>query len=386
MNLNEKNILIVSPQSWGNVLLAKHHYAIELAKKGNNVYYLNPVEENKLKLSPRIKFHKIHEYPGLTIINHNLNFPYLIKFHFYILYKFLIKKHIKKIEKDIEKEIGKALDIVWSFDLSNYCCLSFWNKKSFKIYHPVDEPRIPDSWEASKNANAIFSVTSEILNKFKDHQAPKYLVNHGVSEIFINSFSKYQNHHNKIKIGLSGNFTRPDIDYSTLTIIIEQNPNIEFHFWGPDSVNNNNITASVEPIIFEKINNLKKLSNVVFYGTVKQDELAKGLNKMDGLLIIYDIEKDQSKGTNYHKVMEFLSTGRVIISNNISFYNQLPGLIEMINERDNNKNLPDLFKTVISNIQEYNLPDMETLRHGYARENTYSKQIEIIENLISNIS
>jgi hypothetical protein len=43
---------------------------------------------------------------------------------------------------------------------------------------------------------------------------------------------------------------------------------------------------------------------------------------MDAFLICYDVEKDQSKGTNYHKVMEYLAYGRPIVSNTISMYRE----------------------------------------------------------------
>ena len=51
--------------------------------------------------------------------------------------------------------------------------------------------------------------------------------------------------------------------------------------------------------------------------------------------------------------MEYLSTGKVIISNNITTYQNI-NLIEMTNSRQNNDDLPQLFKTVINNLEIYN--------------------------------
>ena len=53
---------------------------------------------------------------------------------------------------------------------------------------------------------------------------------------------------------------------------------------------------------------------------VNPEILAKEFLRMDAFLICYDVEKDQSKGTNYHKVMEYLAYGRPIVSNYISRY------------------------------------------------------------------
>ena len=100
----------------------------------------------------------------------------------------------------------------------------------------------------------------------------------------------------------------------------------------------------------------------------------------------YDILKDQSKGTNYHKVMEYLSTGKVVVSNNITTYKPLPNLVIMTKERDNNDNLPALFKEVINKLDYYNSDDLKIERTQFANSNTYSNKIINIENLLKNIN
>ena len=42
MQFINKKIIIISPESWGINFVSKHHYAKELANKGNEVYFLNP--------------------------------------------------------------------------------------------------------------------------------------------------------------------------------------------------------------------------------------------------------------------------------------------------------------------------------------------------------
>ena len=67
------------------------------------------------------------------------------------------------------------------------------------------------------------------------------------------------------------------------------------------------------------------------------EELAVAYQNADAFLICYDVIKDQSKGTNYHKVLEFISTGKVVISNNITTYYNNPHFVQMVKESDNNK-------------------------------------------------
>lgn len=48
-SFNNKTILIISPEPWGKMMISKHHYALELAKLGNEVYFLNPPNNNSIK-------------------------------------------------------------------------------------------------------------------------------------------------------------------------------------------------------------------------------------------------------------------------------------------------------------------------------------------------
>jgi hypothetical protein len=115
---------------------------------------------------------------------------------------------------------------------------------------------------------------------------------------------------------------------------------------------------------------------------LKTAELAEQLNSMDILLICYDIEKDQSKGTNYHKVMEYLSTGKVIVSNNITTYSSEPDLVRMSKERSGNKELPVLFRDTVANLRSYNSPELMEKRKNFARQNSYRNQLELINEKI----
>src|SRR5215475_10747584 len=107
-SLNNKTILILSPQSWGKMMLSKHHYAIALARKGNKVFFLNPPDNHKWSLAggkSRIKFEPLKEYPGLTLIWHQLYFPYNIKFHWRSGWNALIKKQVHAILRSIGQPI-----------------------------------------------------------------------------------------------------------------------------------------------------------------------------------------------------------------------------------------------------------------------------------------
>ena len=81
--------------------------------------------------------------------------------------------------------------------------------------------------------------------------------------------------------------------------------------------------------------------------------------------------------------MEYLSTGKIIISNNISTYKDRPDLIQMVKERTDNHQLPALFKKVISHLEEYNSPKLQSGRIEFALNNSYAKQLDVIEKIIA---
>jgi glycosyltransferase involved in cell wall biosynthesis len=379
--LKNKTILILSPQSWGKMFVSKHHYAVELARYGNTVYFLNPPEQEKNKRSG-IDIESTALHPDLYIIHHRLSFPYNLKFRFMPLFHFLMKRHIKKILQAMEHKP----DIIWSFDLGNLYPFRFFPEKAIKIFHPVDEPLNKTALQSARGAQFIFSVTREILEKYSAFSVPKHFINHGVSEVFLKQHSFKRPAGDPVRVGFSGNFLRPDIDRPVLLQIITENSEIIFECWGSYEVSQSNIAGSDDKDTREFIASLKAATNVILHGPVSSERLAEEMQQMDVFLICYDILKDQSGGTNYHKVMEYLSNGKVIISNNITTYKDENGLIEMVSERDSNYAMPKLFGNVVNNLNYYNNAVHIAKRISFARQNLYLRQIERIELFIINSS
>jgi glycosyltransferase involved in cell wall biosynthesis len=375
-SIHGKTILVISPQFWGSMLLSKHHYALELARSGNEVYFLNPPKAG----GGRAEGIKITRHPtvhNLWIIEHQLPFPYVIKFHFKSLFHLLMRPHLR----NVLRKIGKSPDIIWSFDLGNLYPLDYFAQSSFKIFHPVDEPVDSEAIKAGKGADLILSVTEEILSKYYNYPIPKHIINHGVASDFFSFSEPVLKGRKSIRVGFSGNLLRTDIDHETFLTIIRRNPDIIFECFGSYTNAQSNIGGTESEITDLFIGSLKTEPNVVLHGVLPIDKLAGEYQRMDAFLICYDVEKDQSRGTNYHKVLEYLSTGKAIVSNNITAYEK-KGLLVMATSRDNNKELPSLFKEVVHNLTYYNGYDLQEFRRSYAYDNLYSRQIERIAKLI----
>jgi hypothetical protein len=163
--------------------------------------------------------------------------------------------------------------------------------------------------------------------------------------------------------------------------IVKSHPEIIFDCWGEyqgDSHATNK--EKLETDFF--IESLKSFSNVKLHGLLNPDNLAKAFLNVDAFLICYDVVMDQSKGTNYHKVMEFISTGKIIISNNITMYNDSPNLIQMVESRTNNLLLPELFSKIMANLDYYNSINYQKERRDFAKNNSYFNQLLLIDQIL----
>lgn len=368
---------MISPQSWGKMFLSKHHYALELAKLGNKVYFLSPPDQRSMAFYNSIRVNGKTE--NLFLIDHQLFFPYSVKFKSMPLFHWLMRFHVK----NILKRIGE-IDIVWSFDIGNLYPLPFFASTVFKIYHPVDEPESKQSIKAAEGANIIFSVTAEILKKYELYSISKRLINHGLSSDFLIDQDDIEKD-DVIRIGYSGNLLRKDIDRRILLSIVQQNERILFNFWGAID-NSSNIGATLNDESSNFINSLKKYPNVILHGQVDTKQLAKEIQSMDAFLICYDIRLDQSKGTNYHKIMEYLSTGKVVISNNVTAYNNMEHLVQMPLCRDNNDELPNLFNQIMRDLKFFNSHELTSRRKAFAKENLYKNHVLQVEKDLDSVN
>lgn len=359
------------------MFISKHHYAVELAKAGNTVYYMEGplwpqgnIGKTVVKLEPT-------EFDNLHVIRHWLPYPAFIKHKFEWLHLLLIKKHIDKVLK----HIGRKVDVVWSFDISNTLPLSAFPADMVKIFMPVDEPKKRNYIEGAKTAQAIFSVTQEILDMYKPSGVPEKFLNHGVADAFIvQEISDKVN--TPVNVGLSGNFLRPDLDWDTILAVISNHPDVVFNFYGTTSTDGANLTAVKHLNLDPALEQLKIMPNVQLHGLVNKERLTIELKRMDAFFICYDIDKDASSGTNYHKVLEYLATGKVIVSNNITTYANTPELLSMPQERNNGK-LVALFGDVIKNLDKYNSYERQKARIDFAKHHTYTSNIKKIESFVT---
>lgn len=368
MILSKKKILLISPERWGVSMLSKHHYAIALAKRGNLVYFLNPPSKGLKKVELTLT-----DIPGLTLVdysqtirglNHILSvFPKL----FSLLSVFDIRKIINRL--------SFQPDIVWSFDPFRFQHLRLF-RASVTLFHPVDFFRTDIDLVPARHADIIFSVARPILERYRSLGVPTFFVNHGISQMYFEQKVVNEKRDQTIRCGYVGNLLSSGIHWPNLIQIIAENASVEFHVIGPHSKSN---LGSVKNT--EHVEEIKKYKNVILYGELPPIEVAKVVQAFDLFLICYDPETVGDVVSNSHKILEYLSTGKVVVSSRMRTYDNLANeLFEMVQE---SSQLPQRFKGVVENIAFYNSSERQAKRIAFARMNSYENQINAIEQLLS---
>lgn len=354
-----KKILVFSPQPWGHIFISKHHYALELSKD-NEVYFISAAQES---LGTGSNWTKVSD--SLSVLDFSIPVPNIIKFKWPALYKQIWKLFAGRILS----RISTSFDVIIDFG-----CYQFYDSNDFitakrKIYFPVDD--YDNLTLSNRGCREIFSVSINLIEKFKRGGLNPKFINHGLSVDFAKIIAEAKQEtttqvDGKIRIGYAGNLYISFLDVPVFMNIIRDNPDIEFHLFG----NSGNPGAS-SPFL-EWYRFISTADNVKLRGLVSPSDLAREYKKLDGFILCYKPDYLNYHAENSHKVFEYLSTGKVLISTYLSIYDGSP-LIEM-SPKDQNEELQSVFKRVVSDIDLYNTEEIDANRKALAFENTYDKQ------------
>lgn len=368
MILKNKIILLISPEPWNHIFVSKHHYATHLAYRGNKVYFLNPPSgKSTVEATDFNNVWSVH-YTG---------FRKGLRFYPAFLQRYFI---LKKFEA-IENLCDVKFDIVWAFDNSVFYDFSALEESIFCISHIVDLNQHFQTALAAKTADVCFAVSNSILRRLNEYQANSYFINHGyndknVENKLINEFDGT----GKLKAIYAGNLSMAYLDWDVLLKIAVNNTTTDFIFIGPggedfDVVQNS--THRSKKLCYE-------LENTHFIGKVNSCELHALYSQADILLISYQ-EKYHIDQSNPHKMMEYLGAGKVVVATKTQEYKGLAKR-ELIAMSDKNKDLPQLFETVLKDLEQWNSVAKREKRIDFAADNSYSKQIYRVEHILSNFT
>jgi hypothetical protein len=361
-----KVIYILSPQSWDHIKISKHHYALELAKN-NTVYFISPPLHGKRLAHTATAVNK-----NLKVIGYTIPSPGLLRFKFPALYKWLVRFYLIRLLKS-------------NFPPGDFCidfgCYQLFDSVQFfparyKIFFPVDdfESLKPDL----RGCNIVFTVSTNIHQKYAPGVC--YFINHGLSDDFA-SISLQSLERNewkpkeKIRVGYAGNLFLKFIDTVTLRQLITTNPRVDFNFFGSHA-HNPEIDWHHQWNEF-----LIRSDNVILQGQLNTSQLAEKYGDMDIFLLCYQPDYKNYHGENSHKVLEYLSTGKILVSTYLSLYQD--SKLMVMSPKDKNEALVSLFARVVAHLNEYNTPEQMRARKIFALANTYAMQLDKMASIIS---
>ncbi|MFL5810755.1 MAG: hypothetical protein ACJ749_14630 [Flavisolibacter sp.] len=356
-----KTILVISPESWDHLFVSKHHYSMELARAGNLVCFLNPPVSSG-RATPDVQ--PVDGFQNLFVITYKVFFRGMR-----FLPRFMMRAMERRFVGLIEKRINKKFDIVWNFENSRFYDLGFAGKNVLKLYHQVDHVQKFHPEIAAKTADIVLAVNTPILEELKPYNPLSFKIPHAYqgnlssqAEAVLNNNYVYKKPV-RLKAYYIGNLDFYVIDKALLEKLVAAFPNIDFILVGPYKTDGETYTR------------LHQYKHVTFSGTVPSHRIPDLLADADLLFFVHDPKLISSS----HKMLEYLGSGKLIVSTFLKEYEQHR---ELLNMADSREDYIDCFKNALENIEALNSPGRMKMRIDFAMEHSYQRQIALIENLL----
>ncbi|MBK9421159.1 MAG: glycosyltransferase [Flavobacteriales bacterium] len=124
---------------------------------------------------------------------------------------------------------------------------------------------------------------------------------------------------------------------------------------------------------------LRSLPNVHFTGALPYDEVPIWLEAMDVLLIAYDLEAQGTRATSSHKLLEYLASGKVVISSYLEDHVQLSDLLVMTKQ---GQRITERVDEALDDLPQLNAEKLRLARKAYAASRSYSGYLHKIGDLL----
>lgn len=353
-----KRILIVSPEAWTHHFVSKHQFAVLLASLGNNVFFLDPPGQTA-SCEPT-------KYEGLFVLSYKPGLRGLNRLPVFAA-RWLWKRDIA----GLKHLAGGGFDIIWSFDPYRFQDLRMFGAQA-TLYYAAD-------WHAGRKlerlicgtAGIVLSPSTLILDAI-DTRRPKMKVSHGVAQYFFEQTQPMTlpGRADKVKVGYVGNLRIRSIDKQLVLATVQQHPEVDFIFAG-------DATAVKGDDVWD---NVFALPNAYCTGPLDNRQVPAFLAACDVLTIFYNTALFRREASNSHKILEYLSSGKPVVSTPVAEYENMPELLCIPNTYSD---FAALFARVLTNLPEYSTAAQQQQRILYAAARRYESVLsEIDANLV----
>ncbi|SLN74538.1 hypothetical protein TRL7639_04546 [Falsiruegeria litorea R37] len=348
---------VISPQPWAGFHVSKHHYAIALADCGWRVVFIDPPTD--LGSAGRIEMHAT-DIPGITSLRYQTFFPYKLKFRARWLFDRLMRRQARRLVT----KVGKP-DLVWDFDNA----YQFRDLRPFSakttLFHLVDDVSSPNM--GTKHADHLFYLHPSFATHAGGVVHPDHHVGHGLGrahETAARNTDFGTPNPDQPHIGFVGNLAAAWIDWDAIEIMLTRHPQARFTFWGPHPAPDAANTALTQIVA---------RPNAFLPGLTAPAQILTQASSVDVWLVPFIADKLLGGPLNSHKILEYLSTGKVVVMSWLDAYSGNP-LVHMLPDRHSTA-LAEVLDQVLANLSTANnLQSMEE-RRAYAMARTYDQHL-----------
>ncbi|MDN4164760.1 glycosyltransferase [Cytophagales bacterium LB-30] len=357
MKLENKNILLISPEPWEHLFVSKHHYATHLAERGNKVFFLGPPEDE----------YSLQEtqFSNLWRLGYK-GFPKGIRFYPSFVQRWLIRRKFEYLQQMTKTKF----DLVWSFDNSVFYDFSALSKNVFCISHIVDLNQNFQTAKAASTANLCIGVIPKIVMRLNIHNPKTILITHGTKE-WKNSSDKIMAlpGSNSIKAVYAGNLAMPFIDWIILKTLFGKHPDVDFILVG------SNHEVAERTLCNNKFNNL------FFLPQVSSKVLSGYLKAADILLLAYTSQYYENYASP-HKLLEYFASGKTIVATwSDEYQKQYEESLILMSKSPEEFDVH--FTEVKQNFKIWNTSEKALKRINFALANTYVQKINQVEKALT---
>ncbi|MBK9758712.1 MAG: hypothetical protein IPO90_01765 [Flavobacteriales bacterium] len=359
MDLRGKNILIISPEGWRGLHMSKHHVAQGLMARGNHVFWWGPVRAHHENVPPP-EHGGVREVSSKHWLKGVNRLPRLIHRWYY-----------GRMIRLLEEQAGARFDIIWCFDTSRMQW--FPDHPAFRLLHLVDYDILYHGHGLMRSADLIVT-TADAINVKVLTIAPNariHKIGHALDSRWLNDQAGLEDARvaPPRTVVYSGQFFNTYIDWEALLVVAHEHPTLAFQFIG--------IVDHDFPN--EAFQRLKRSPNVFFTGLKTKDELIPLVRAADILTFCFNTDRRMLERANPHKVLEYLSTGNLIVGTWTLEYEPHQDLLLMAPDP---KSFPAIFNDAVARFTELNTSQKRSERVAFASKRTIGHLLDQVESLI----
>lgn len=355
---------VISPQPWAGFQVSKHHYARALAGRGWRVVFIDPPTNlgraGMISLDPT-------GVENIETLKYQTFFPYNLKFRARWLFDLLMKIQAQAIRRR-----AGGPDLVWDFDNA----YQFRDLRPFRagktVFHLVDD--VGRRGMGDKHADHFLTLHPLFCRNAGGTCKNGHVIGHGVGKMYVDAArnaSGARTNSERPHIGLVANLGAIWIDWESVAEMVRRHPEGRFTFWGPLPDENR------RPVALKAV---LAAANAAFPGLTQPETVIAQSGDVDVWLLPFLSEKlDGGRPLNSHKVLEYLSTGKVVLMSWLEAYEGNP----LVNaaDRPESRDMPDRLDRLLTNLASVNSPEQQAARRAYALERSYERHLDHILSL-----